>query len=236
MVTFVLVPGAWLGGWCWRRVIPFLAAEGHAVISPTLTGLGERSHLASPGVDLETHIQDVANMLIWEDLEDVVLVGHSYAGFVVAGVADRAPERIAKLVFLDTSIPADGEAFLALCSEEGRAAVESAAAACGGGWPMPDDLGEDGADIWPADLLWLRSKATPHPLGTLTQPLRLSNPASASMVRGYLCCQAGREHFAEYLQPYRDDPAWTFVDVDSGHWPMISAPEALARALVQVTN
>ena len=115
MATLVLVPGAWLGGWCWRRVTPWLTAQGHAVATPMLTALAERSHLASHKVDLETHIQDVVNMLIGDDLEDVVLVGHSYAGFVVAGVADRAPERIAELVFLDTSIPADGEAFLALC-------------------------------------------------------------------------------------------------------------------------
>ncbi|HEV2107543.1 MAG TPA: alpha/beta fold hydrolase [Thermomicrobiales bacterium] len=187
MTTFVLVPGAWLGGWCWRRVRPLLAGQGHSVVTPTLTGLGERSHLASSGVDLETHIQDVVNVVAWEDLREVVLVGHSYSGFVVAGVADRASDRIAKLVFLDTVIPVDGQAFLDLWSPEGRAVVEVAATENGGGWPMPDDLGEDAADLTDEDARWLRSKASPQPLGTLTQPLRLSNASTASVPRAYIC-------------------------------------------------
>lgn len=234
-MAFILVPGAWLGGWCWRRVVPVLEAQGHTVLTPTLTGLGERSHLISPDVDLETHIHDVVNVLTWEDLEEVVLVGHSYAGFVVAGVTDWVPERVAKLVFLDTSIPADGESFFDLWSPEGRLAVEAAAAEHGG-WPTPDDRGEDAADISHEDMEWVRSKATPHPLGTLAQPLSLNNPAAASIPRGYLCCQAGREQFGAYLQPYRGDRAWKFVDIDSGHWPMISAPEDLARALMDVAT
>ncbi len=236
MATFVLVPGAWLGRWCWRRVTPLLEDEGHAVLTPTLTGLGERTHLASPAVDLDMHIQDVVNVLVWEDVREAVLVGHSYAAFVVAGIADRAPDRIAKLVFLDTVIPVDGQAFLDLWSPEGRAVVEVAATKNGGGWPMPDDLGEDAADLTDEDARWLRSKASPQPLGTLTQPLRLSNASTASVPQAYICCRPSREQFAGFLRPFRDDPAWQFLDLDSGHWPMVSGPEALAEALLEVAG
>src|SRR5690242_2869175 len=107
MATYVLVPGAWLGGWCWQRVTPLLRAAGHEVYTPTLTGLGERVHLGSPETDLDTHIQDIVNVLVYEDLRDVVLLGHSYSGMVVTGVADRVPDRLSQLVYLDAIVPND---------------------------------------------------------------------------------------------------------------------------------
>jgi pimeloyl-ACP methyl ester carboxylesterase len=109
VATFVLVHGMWAGGWYWQKVRPLLRAAGHEVFSPTLTGLGERVHLARPEVDLDTHIDDVVNVMRYEDLRDVVLVGHSYAGMVIGGVADRAPERLARLVYLDAFVPEDGD-------------------------------------------------------------------------------------------------------------------------------
>lgn len=108
MTTFVLVHGAWLGGWAWKHVTPRLRMAGHEVFAPTLTGLGERVHLAHPGVGLETHIQDVVNVLVFEDLQQVTLVGHSYGGIVITSVADRTPERLAQLVYLDAFVPEDG--------------------------------------------------------------------------------------------------------------------------------
>ena len=235
MATFVLVPGAWLGGWCWQRVTPLLEAEEHRVVTPTLTGLGERSHLASDAVDLETHMQDVVNVIVWEDLRDVVLVGHSYAGFVVTGVADRVPDRIATLLYLDTSIPSDGEAFFDYWPAEMRTHIEEMGKTHGG-WPVEEDLGPDGADVSAADMARIRSLGLPHPIGTLGQPLRLHNPDTPLHQRAYIACRPARQQFAAYLQPYRDDPAWTFVDIDSGHWPMFSAPEALAAGLIEIAR
>jgi pimeloyl-ACP methyl ester carboxylesterase len=112
MTTFVLVPSAWLGGWCWKQVIPLLRGEGHEVYTLTLTGLGERAHLARPEVDLETHITDVVNVFEYEDLCNVVLLGHSYAGVVVTSVADRIPNRLSQLVYLDTGPLLDGVALI----------------------------------------------------------------------------------------------------------------------------
>lgn len=235
MATFVLVPGAWLGGWCWRRVTSLLTAKGHRVLTPTLTGLGERSHLLSKAVNLETHVQDVVNVMTWEDARDVILVGHSYAGFVVTGVADRVPDRVATLVYLDTSIPGDGEAFFDYWPVEMRAHIESAAEQHGG-WPVEEDLGPDGSDLAPQDLAWVQSLGTTHPVGTLGQALRLENATTPVQKRAYIACRPAREQFAEYLQPFRDDPAWQFVDIDSGHWPMFSAPEALAAGLIEISS
>ncbi|MGZ0244868.1 MAG: alpha/beta fold hydrolase, partial [Alphaproteobacteria bacterium] len=109
MASFVLVHGAWHGGWCWRDVRRVLEEHGHTVFTPTLTGLGERSHLLSPDIDLETHIADVINLLVWEELNDVILVGHSYGGMVITGVADQAKDRLRHIVYLDAFLPADGE-------------------------------------------------------------------------------------------------------------------------------
>ena len=123
MVTFVLVHGATHGGWCWKRVVPLLRAAGHEAYAPTLTGLGERAHLAHPGIDLATHVQDVVGVFEYEDLDRVVLVGHSYAGAVIAGVADRLPGRIAHLVYLDGAVAGAGQAVLDLFPSDGQAAL-----------------------------------------------------------------------------------------------------------------
>jgi pimeloyl-ACP methyl ester carboxylesterase len=117
MVTFVLVHGSWHGGWCWRKVIPLFRAAGHAVYTPTLTGLGARAHLLTGGVDLTTHIQDIVSLLFYEDLAEVVLVGHSYAGVVISGVAARTPERLASLIYLDAYLPMEGRSLFDACPQ-----------------------------------------------------------------------------------------------------------------------
>src|SRR5262245_52546214 len=122
MTTFVLVHGSMHGGWCWRRAVPLLRDAGHEVYTPTLTGLGERAHLAHPGIDLDTHIRDVLGVLEYEGLRGVVLVGHSYGAPVVTGVADRDPERVAQIVSLDGAVPDDGQAVLDFFPQEVPAA------------------------------------------------------------------------------------------------------------------
>src|SRR5919199_6117726 len=137
MATYVLVGGAWLGGWCWQKVARRLRDNGHDAYPATLTGLGERVHLASPRVDLETHIIDVVNLIEYEDLRDVVLLGHSYAGIVVTGAADRIPERIAKLVYLDSGPVSDGLTFLDTQPPEVRQHTEREVTRHGDGWRLP---------------------------------------------------------------------------------------------------
>ena len=137
MATFVLVHGAWHGGWCWRKLTPLLRAAGQEVFTPTLTGLGERAHLGSPDVGLGTHVRDVAQVLWYEDLADVVLVGHSYGGLVIGGVADQVPERLRHLVYLDAFVPEHGQSMLDLGPPERRPAMQARVAAEGDGWQLP---------------------------------------------------------------------------------------------------
>ena len=176
MTTFVLIPGAWLGGWVWSRVTPRLRDLGHDVYSVTLTGLGERAHLGTPDTDLATHVRDVVATLEYERLTGVVLVGHSYGGAVAAGVAEQAPERIAHVVYVASAPPPDGTSLFDVGGPELRAAFEAAARASGDGWrvPLPTDeqlglfFGEHG--LSQADLRWLRERAVGHPIGTFAQP------------------------------------------------------------------
>src|SRR5262249_14497470 len=134
MITYVLVHGAWHGGWCWKKVTPLLRASGYAVFTPTLTGLGERSHLLSPEVSLHTHIQDVVAVVEYEDLREVMLVGHSYGGMVITGVAERVPARLSQLVYLDAFVPEHGQALLDLHSPDERARFQELARTQGEGW------------------------------------------------------------------------------------------------------
>ncbi|MCA9880453.1 MAG: alpha/beta fold hydrolase, partial [Thermomicrobiales bacterium] len=153
MATYVLVPGAWLGGWAWRDVAETLRDEGHEVYSVTLTGLGERVHLARPEVDLETHITDVVNTILANDLDDVILAGHSYAGIVVTGVADRVPERVQRVVFVDSAPLPDGVAMSDLFPPEALAGLQEVVDRYGEGWRLPFPGWEVvGADASPAGI------------------------------------------------------------------------------------
>lgn len=232
MATIVLVPGAWLGGWCWRRVTPLLRAAGHEVYTPTLTGLGERVHLATPEVGLETHVTDVLNVLAYEDLREVILLGHSYAGVVAGSVADRAPERIAQIVYLAASIPEDGRSLLDDWSAEGRAWIEAEVRERGEGWrwPIPDDLGPLPAGLTAGDEAWLRAKATPQPVRTMADPARLSGAARSRIPHTFIQCTAEGSVLPEAV----DEATWSVYRIDTGHWPMISTPRDLADILLSI--
>lgn len=235
--SFVLVPGAWLGGWCWKQLAPLLRDAGHEVYTPTLTGLGERVHLARPDTDLETHVRDVVNVLEYEALEDVVLVGHSYAGLVVLGVAEEVPERLAHVVYLDALVPMDDEPVAAadFYPPDEWAAMEAAAADNDGGWPLPDDpLGWVG--LSDEDARWLRNRATPHPLNTFTQPVGAENPDTATVPHSYILCQQNGmdDGVLEMIRQLCTDRAWELYELDTGHWPMVSEPEKLAEHLLDV--
>jgi pimeloyl-ACP methyl ester carboxylesterase len=235
MSTLVLVHGAWHGGWCWRHLAPLLRAAGHEVHHPTLTGLGERSHLRTPletGVGLDTHIQDVANVLEYEDLREVVLVGHSYAGMVITGVADRAAERIRHLVYLDAFVPAEKQSLFDISRPESREIFREQARQHGGLIPSPPPQLFGVTDLPAVD--WVAARLGPQPVRTFEQPLTLrSDPAAAALPRTYLYCTRGPlvPIFEPFAARVRTDPGWSYRELTTGHDAMITAPHALTAAL-----
>lgn len=247
MSTFVLIAGGWHGGWCWRKVTPFLRAAGHEVHAPTLTGLGERIHLASPAVDLTTHVQDVVNVLEYEDLREVVLVGHSYGGMVITGVADRAAERLAHLVYLDAFVPADGQSAVDLIGPEARQFVEARVRAEGDGWrlpsiaPMPWEVVV--REVWgiadEADARWMVARLCPQPFKTFTEPVRATNPAAAALARTFIRCTGDPPDptFARVAEEAsRPNSGWRYREVATAHDAMITKPREVAHLLRDVVE
>ena len=226
MATIVIVPAAFHGGWLWKDVRVALLAAGHAVHTPTLTGLGERRHLATPAVGLDTHIQDIVNVLEYEDLHDVVLVGHSYGGMVVAAVADRAADRLARQVYLDALLPLDGESTFDLLPGM-RADWEDRAQAFGEGWrvPHPDDPDGGGDGDWE----WWDWRYVPQPLKSGQQPVRLPGTGSRSVPGVYIRCTAWKG--AKALAPLADrarERGWPVYELATGHNPLPNEAERTA--------
>jgi pimeloyl-ACP methyl ester carboxylesterase len=244
VTTYVLAAGAWLGGWSWQTVAGRLRGQGHDVYPVTLTGLGERRHLARPEVDLDTHITDIINLIEYEELRDVVLVGHSYAGIVITGVADRVPERIGRLVYLDSGPVPDGTPFIDMSEGEAREFTERLVAEQGDGWrlPMPswEDQERNGASLAGLDQQQrelVRARAVAQPFRTYTQPLRLHNPPSETLPKVLISCSFPvaqvRELIASGHPWFRDlgGPEWQLLELPTGHWPMFSVPDELAAVL-----
>jgi pimeloyl-ACP methyl ester carboxylesterase len=249
----VLVPGACLGAWCWRDVTARLRAQGHDVYPVTLTGLGERVHLAGPGVDLETHIADIVNLLEYEALEDALLVGHSYAGTVITAVADRSPERLNAAVYLDTSPLPDGTSIADVQPSEQRESQMRAVAEHGDGWrwPVPDRetliAGSFGSasGLEEEHLQMLDERATPHPYATMTSPVRLAHDRPPGVRRAAIFCTAGGIDAASVreLVAHGDPRAavfteddWELYDLPTGHWAMFSLPGPLADLLHDIAE
>jgi pimeloyl-ACP methyl ester carboxylesterase len=231
MAVFVLVPGMFHGGWCWKRVTPLLRHAGHEVYVISLTGVGERAHLHYPGIDMHTHIQDVVNVLEYEDLDQVILVGHSLAGFMAPAVAERVPGRIAHIVNLDGEIPVDGKPFKDMLPEFWELFRQQASASGDDMWASPVldwTFGLQGAD-----LEWMQSKLTPHPLKTWETPLYFTNPAARSIPRTFILCTEGDspEEIAEQVQECAQS-GWRIQMLPTGHDAMISAPKELAEMLL----
>ncbi|MEM7569082.1 MAG: alpha/beta hydrolase family protein [Pseudomonadota bacterium] len=231
--TFVLVHGAWHGGWCWRLVADILRSGGHRVITPTLTGMGERHHLGRPETDCNTHVMDVLQVLKFEDVENSVLVGHSYGGPVVEGVYDKARGQIAKIVMLDATVLYDGESMLFSASPE---AIEGAKAALIDGFMMPswpqEAFGVLKEDGWVYD--WVKRRLTPMPFGALTAPLKLTNPPVQGPDVLYITCDGrplmdGARMGLERAQ----ERGWSIKSLKTGHDAMVTAPAALADMLLE---
>jgi pimeloyl-ACP methyl ester carboxylesterase len=226
MALFVLVPGAWLGGWCWRDVAVLL--RSHSVVAPTLTGLGERSHLLTRDTALHTHVADIANLLRYRDLVDVVLVGHSYGGMVITAVAEAAAERIARLIYLDASVPLDGQSNDDVVGPEIAARLRSAAHSYGAGWRVPP--ADYVTDRMPQDVRdWVRERLTPHPLRAFTEPVRLRSAAAAALPRTFI--RTTQSPLYDGLLERARRAGWPCRELPGGHYAMLTEPDAVAAAL-----
>lgn len=235
MATYVLVHGAWHGGWCWRRVARSLIAIGNEVYTPTLTGLGQRAHLLSPEVGLETHILDVLGMLEFEDLRGVILVGHSYSGIVVSAVADRAPGRIARLVYLDAVVPRNGEGLYDRAPAQVMSYFEQQASTKGDGWRVP--AGAASAEFLglreEEDISWVMPRLTAHPIRTFREPVRLGG-GFPQMPRTYINCIADKD----FGQPrtLQADGIDDYHELRAGHDAMVTASQDVVSVLRQVAE
>ncbi len=248
MPTFVLVPGFWLGGWAWQRVAALLRTAGHDVYPVTLTGLGERVHLSGPQVDLDTHITDILNLVRFEDLHSIVLVGHSGANLAITGVADRMPERIVRLVYVDAGPLPSGVAQIDFNPPEVQARYRRRVAEEGDGWrlPLPSweelDQGATLDGLGEAERTLMRARATDQPFATAVQALQLNNPAHEALPKTAIWCTSrsaqAREMVARGLPLFSAlaGPQWQFVDLPTGHWPMFSQPGNLADLLAAVAQ
>ena len=233
----VLVHGAWHGAWCWSRVLPLLRAAGVPAHAVTLTGVGERAHLLGSTIDLHTHIQDVIGLIEAEELSRVVLVGHSYGGIVITGVADRLqreqPQRLAHLVYLDAVVPEPGESWSSCHTPATRQARIDAAAPSGGlSFPPPDAavFGLDGAD---RD--WVNRRQTPQPFAVYRQPLHFDAARVAVLPRSFIdCTSPALPTIAASRIRVRREPGWQVHEMHTGHDPMVSEPRALAALLLGV--
>jgi pimeloyl-ACP methyl ester carboxylesterase len=226
MASYVLVHGGLSGGWQLQELAARLRAAGHEAFTPTLTGLGERSHLLTPDVDLNTHILDIVKLLTGEDLRDVILLGKSYAGVVITGAAEQAPERLRHLVYLDAVVPEDGRSVLDLAEPEHAAFLTRLVEEHGDGWRLPVPPNAD-------------PRLTDHPFRTFTQPLVLKNPAAAAVPRTYIRCMgitAGTMHArmtaraAELAQAQ----GWRYHELPCDHDAERLMPEAVTALLLDL--
>jgi pimeloyl-ACP methyl ester carboxylesterase len=234
MTTFVLVHGAWAGGWKWRHVAPILRRAGHEVFTPTLTGVGERAHLASPDIGLGTHVQDVVALMEMEDLRGVVLLGHSYGGMVVSGVAERCPERLRRLVYLDAFVPEDGSCALDYVVPARAAAFREQGEGSGFVDPPPPSLW---GLVKHEHVAFSRHRELRHPYRCFTERLRVVNSSAAALPKTFIhCTSPATGTFDQFAAKYRSDPRWRFHELKTGHDSMILVPDELAAILLQAAK
>lgn len=219
MATFVLVHGAWAGGWAWTRVVDILSARGHRIYAPTLSGLGERFHLADRNIDLTTHVNDIVNEIKWKDLESIVLVGHSYGGFVITGVAEHLLDRLASIVYVDAFVPSDGQSFADVMPSWDFSGTTIPA--------FPSQPGDYPSE---ADRAWVDSKATPHPTASFKEKLRVTGAYTRVPKKAYVLA-TGWEGFQGTADPLRSEPGWQIHEVACGHDIPIERPRELATIL-----
>ena len=237
MTTFVLVHGAWGGAHSFHLVRPLLRAAGHDVVTPALTGIGERSHLAGPWIDLSVHVRDVVAAVLYEDLRDIVLLGFSYGGMVVTGALDEIGDRVRELVYLDAFVPDDGESALDLAPALAGAVPAPGSAGLGSSWlvPGPERHYDD-----PAEAAWSAPRRSPQPVRTLTEPVRLSRPLE-QWPCGRTFVRATREDvaggaFTAAADRARTSDAWRYAEIDTHHLVPQNRPRELVALLLDLAG
>ncbi|MEV8341533.1 alpha/beta fold hydrolase [Streptomyces niveus] len=230
MANFVLVAGARLGSWAWDEVTPLLCTSGHGAHPLTLSGLAEKR--AAPAGQ-RTHVRDIVDEVESRDLRDVVLVGHSYAGIPVGQAAERIGDRLTRVVFVDSCVPADGESFVSALPD-GGASVSASIAENGGFWPLVAAPHYAGQGLTDEQIARIVAGSTPHPGATLTEPAVLARPLGSLPATYVRCLLAGAE-LDDDVAALLTGENWRLVDLDTGHWPMFSQPAELARVLIAAT-
>jgi pimeloyl-ACP methyl ester carboxylesterase len=229
--TYVLVHGAWHGGWCWSKVASILRARGHAVVTPTQTGLGERAHLISKSIDLDLFVTDITNVIKYEDLNDIVLVGHSFGGNAVSGVADQMRDRIRQLVYLDAAILENGQTVFGQLPKDVVEQRTKAAQETSGGLsipaPPPSAFGISDA----AQAQFVQGRLTPHPFNTFVSPLNLANKVGNGLPTTYIVCTDPMYRPLEASRNWVKAAGWKTIEIRSGHDAMVIAPDRLAELL-----
>ncbi len=234
MTTFVLIPGAWMGAWVWEPITRSLRALGHHVYPVTLSGLSRGSDVSHVG--LATHVNDVLSLLEANDLRDVVVVGHLYSGIVAGMVADRAPDRVMHTVFVEAFLPHNGTSLLDAFDEHQREDELRQIAEHQGHWPAPDITNlADGNGLSTEQIRWLVERFVGHPGRTISEPAALSRPLAEQRAT-YIACMRGGHWLSDEVAAMRKEPNWTFRTIDTGHWPMVSAPDELVALLAEVAE
>jgi pimeloyl-ACP methyl ester carboxylesterase len=228
------------GGWCWAKVASKLRALGHEVYTPTLTGLGERSHLLNRDIGLNTHVEDVVNVILFEELNNVMLLGHSYGGMVIGSVAERIPDRIGHLIYLDAFIPEHDKSMTDIQVDKYRNMFKNMANEKGNGWvlnplsPDSDTFGVTNKD----DIKWLKSKLTPLPYKTLIDPATITKIKADKIPRTYIYCtdKSVRDSFHSFAQRTKNNPTWRYRELHTGHSPMVTAPKRVCEELLLLVD
>jgi pimeloyl-ACP methyl ester carboxylesterase len=229
VATFVLIHGSWHGSWCWRKVVPLLRQQGHQVYTPTLTGMGERSHLLGPAAGLDTHIRDVLQVLFYEDLREVILVGHSYGGVLITAAAEEATDRIERLIYLDAFIPRDGDSLFSMRPPSFEEFFRTLAMTQGDGWLIPALPPKDYGVTDVEDTAWMTPRLSSVLLSTFADSVRLPSRAAESLPRSYIfCTQYGFEAEAERARA----EGWDYHELETEHDPMVTMPRELTTTLI----
>lgn len=232
MATFVLVHGAWLGGWCFQRVSRLLHRAGHKVYTPTLTGLGERAHLMSRAITLDTHVDDVLGVIRDEELSEIVLCGHSYGSAVISGVAEKAIDKIRSLVFLDAFVPENGQSYFDLIPAEHVTLMRNDALRNGEGYKLtPPPAERVGTNL--SDIAWVNAMCVKHPLACFEQKLVLTGARDRVSRRTYIQATGYRSPFEAIAKRLDRDQAWQVKRIECGHLAMLDRPDEIADMLIQ---
>ncbi len=227
--TFLVCHGAWSAGWAWKKMHPLMQAAGHRLVTPTYTGLGERVHLANPSIDLETHVEDVLNVIKYEDLGDIVLLGHSYGGMVATGVADRARDRVTQLIYIDAFVPEDGQSLLDL-NEPARPRMQELAKTL---WRVPPN--PTPPDTSPEDVAWLTARRVDMPIKCFEMKLKLRG-GRLTLPRSYIYATriTPADTFGQFARRTKNEKDWRYFELDASHSPNVTAPEALMTLLEKI--